>query len=53
MRKNGVASFPDPDGQGQLPFATIDKLDPKSPVFQAAYKACEPVLPTFGPRIEF
>ncbi len=53
MRKNGVASFPDPDGQGQFPVASIGKLDPKSPGFQAAYKACEPLLPTFGPRIEF
>jgi hypothetical protein len=53
MRRNGVSNFPDPNGQGSLPFNSLSKLDPSSPLFQSAYKACQPLLPTFGPRIQF
>jgi hypothetical protein len=53
MRKKGVSSFPDPNGQGRFPFDSLNKLDPSSPSFETAYKACRPLLPTFGPRIQF
>lgn len=38
MRKNGVSSYPDPDGEDldTLP----DDVDPQSPEFQKALKAC-------------
>jgi hypothetical protein len=53
MRKERVSDFPDPDGQGRFPFASLNQLDPNAPVFQAAYKTCQPLLPTFGPQIAF
>jgi hypothetical protein len=52
MRKHGLPSFPDPtsDGGGiQLSIGAKDGLNPKSPVFQAAQKACEDLMP--GPKI--
>jgi hypothetical protein len=52
MRKKGVSNFPDPNGQGNFPFNSVDKLDLSSPRFETAYKACQPLLPTFGPRIQ-
>lgn len=51
MRKNGVANFPDPNGQGTLPHDALTKLDPSNPGFQNAYKACvslEPKGISFG-----
>jgi hypothetical protein len=53
MRKDGVPGFPDPDGQGTFPFASIGRLDPSAPLFQRAFKVCKPLEPTVGPRIEF
>jgi hypothetical protein len=53
MRKKGVASFPDPDGQGRLPFGALSKLDQSAPLFSTAYKACQTFLPKFGPQITF
>jgi hypothetical protein len=49
MRKNGVPSFPDPDGRGEFP-ASVDRIDSKSPVFLAADKACASLYPTLGPK---
>ena len=42
MRSDGVGDFPDPKGQGtiDIPDATGD-LDPGSPTFQGAQKACQ------------
>ncbi len=43
MRDNGVPDFPDPDGGGiNLNGTGIDR---NTPEFQAAHKACEPLLP--------
>jgi len=53
MRKDGVSSFPDPDGQGAFPFGGLARLDPNAPLFQSAYQACRPLLPGFGPQIRF
>lgn len=53
MRKNGVPSFPDPNGQGMFSPATLAQLEPGSPVFQSAYKACLSLMPKIGPRLQF
>jgi hypothetical protein len=49
MRAHGVRNFPDPKFEGGgLSRLTIDKnsgIDPRSPVFQAAQKACQKLLP--------
>jgi len=51
MRRHGVVDFPDPTGQGELPFGAMNKLDPTSPIFRAAYKACWSLFPKVGPQI--
>ena len=46
MRKHGVTNFPDevnPD--------TMQNVDPESPVFRTAYKACWSLYPRVGPQI--
>jgi hypothetical protein len=53
MRKNGVSSFPDPTGQGTFPPGSLARLDPNTPVVHTAFKDCESLEPTVGPRIEF
>ena len=53
MRKHGVPSFPDPNGQGMFTPGQLGQLDPASPLFQTAFKACESLEPKFGPRIAF
>jgi hypothetical protein len=53
MRKNGVPNFPDPNGQGRFPLAAIEKLDPNTPGFQAAFKVCQGLEPKVGPRVSF
>ena len=48
MRSHGLPNFPDPTFSGggvQLSIGGRDGLNPKSPVFQAAQKACEKVMP--------
>jgi hypothetical protein len=45
MRSHGVANFPDPNGQGVIQGSGIN---PGSPSFQAADKACRHVLPNGG-----
>lgn len=52
MRAHGLPSFPDPtsDGRGlKMSIGGKDGLNPRSPVFQAARKACEDLMP--GPKI--
>ncbi len=44
MRENGLPDFPDPNEDGGIQFGG-DGLDPESPEFQAADKACEDVRP--------
>ena len=53
MRKDGVPSFPDPDGRGRFPFASISTLDPSTPLFQHAFKSCQSLEPKVGPRVRF
>jgi hypothetical protein len=48
MRKNGVPDFPDPEG-GKMIFKGGDNVDPNSPQFQAAQKACQKLLPGGAP----
>jgi len=45
MRANGVSSFPDP-GSGPGPQGA--EVDPESPAFQTAQKACQKYLPNDG-----
>jgi hypothetical protein len=48
MRAHGVAKFPDPvfsGGRAELKIDMRNGIDPKSPVFQAAQKACEHLVP--------
>jgi hypothetical protein len=53
MRKHGVPSFPDPNGQGLFSPSSIKGLDPTSPLFQLAFKVCAPLQGNEGPRLEF
>lgn len=53
MRKNGVPSFPDPNGQGMFTPSSLEQLQPSSPLFQTAYKACLALMPKVGPRLQF
>lgn len=53
MRKNGVPSFPDPNGQGQFPLGMIGKLGANPPALARAYQRCASLEPKVGPRIEF
>jgi hypothetical protein len=53
MRKDGVPSFPDPNGEGRFPSGSISKLDPTTPLFQSAFESCQSLEPKVGPRIVF
>jgi hypothetical protein len=48
MRSHGVPNFPDPNGQGSITFGSSDGIDPGSPQFQSAQKACQKLLPNGG-----
>jgi hypothetical protein len=48
MRKHGVASFPDPNGQGVITIHSGMGIDPGSPTFQTARSACQKLLPNGG-----
>jgi hypothetical protein len=45
MRANGVPSFPDPNGQGQI---QVSGIDPSSAQFEKAQQACQKDLPNKG-----
>jgi len=47
MRSHGVADFPDPNGQGGIAITggPSGDLDPNSPQFQSAQRACQHLLP--------
>ena len=45
MRSHGEPNFPDPDAQGNLNISPSAGIDPRSPQFQAAQKACVGLLP--------
>jgi hypothetical protein len=48
MRSHGIANFPDPNSQGAIQVGPGSGIDPRSPKFQAAQKACQKVLPNGG-----
>jgi hypothetical protein len=45
MRANGLPKFPDPNPDGGLRIGRNSGVDPNSPQFKAAEKACETLLP--------
>jgi hypothetical protein len=45
MRSHGLPGFPDPDSQGGLMFTPKDHLNPGSPQFQLAQRACQHLAP--------
>ena len=45
MRAHGVSDFPDPDASGGIDIQPGSGLDPQSPAFQAAQKACRADMP--------
>lgn len=45
MRKNGVPNFPDPTSKGTLLLSPSSGIDPQSPSFQAAARACAKLAP--------
>ena len=47
MRDHGIKDFPDPNPQGGLMISAAPggDLDPNSPQFQAAQKACQSLMP--------
>jgi hypothetical protein len=49
MRANGVPNFPDPGAGGGIQISPGSGLNPQSPAFQAAQKACRKLLPGGGP----
>jgi hypothetical protein len=54
MRSHGVPNFPDPEFSGGMTRITIGakngEMDPQSPVFQAAQKTCQKLMPGGGPK---
>jgi hypothetical protein len=52
MRKHGVPSFPDPNGQGIFSPGALEGLDPTSPLLQSAFKVCGHLQGKLGPRIQ-
>ena len=48
MRSHGVPNFPDPGSGGGIQINPADGIDPNSPKFQAAQRACQKVLPNGG-----
>jgi hypothetical protein len=49
MRAHGVPNFPDPGSGGGIQISPGSGLNPQSPAFQAARKACGKLLPGGGP----
>jgi hypothetical protein len=49
MRANGVPKFPDPSANGNLLITPSSGIDPQSPQFQAAQKACARYFPGGAP----
>lgn len=48
MRKHGLPSYPDPNGQGVITIHSGMGLDPGSPTFRSAQSVCEKLLPNGG-----
>ncbi len=49
MRSNGITNFPDPTSSGGIDISSNSGIDPQSPQFQAAQKACRKYFP--GPDL--
>jgi hypothetical protein len=49
MRSHGVSNFPDPGAGGGIQLNSSSGIDPRSPAFQDAQKACSSLLPGGGP----
>jgi hypothetical protein len=49
MRSHGVPNFPDPNRPGVLTFGSSDGINPSSPKFQSAQRACQKLLPKHAP----
>ena len=45
MRSNGITNFPDPTSGGGIDISSSSGIDPQSPQFQAAQKACRKYFP--------
>ena len=41
MRAHGITGYPDPNGQGTISVAAGPGIDPRSPLFQRAQRACQ------------
>lgn len=48
MRAHGITNFPDPSSSGGINISAGSGVDPNSPQYQAATKACESVAPGGG-----
>jgi hypothetical protein len=48
MRAHGLTGFPDPGRRGEISIAPGSGVDPRSPVFQSAQRACQRLLPKGG-----
>jgi hypothetical protein len=51
MRQHDVLGFPDPNGQGTFSMASMQGIDPNSPLVQTAFKTCEPLESKVGPSV--
>ncbi|HEX3452998.1 MAG TPA: hypothetical protein VHS03_00120 [Gaiellaceae bacterium] len=53
MRAHGVPNFPDPSGNGSLPFTpgSLQKIGLGSSAVTKAFQACQSLEPKVGPRI--
>jgi hypothetical protein len=49
MRSNGITNFPDPTSTGGIDISSSSGIDPQSPQFQTARKACLKYFP--GPDL--
>jgi hypothetical protein len=49
MRSHGITKFPDPDSKGNLGISGDIGINPNSPQFKAADRACKPLLPAPNP----
>jgi hypothetical protein len=49
LHSHGVPNFPDPNSSGQIPKDQITALDPSSPQFEVAQRACAKLWPYRGP----
>jgi hypothetical protein len=48
MRKHGLPSYPDPNGQGVITIHSGMGIDPGSPAFASARSVCQKLLPNGG-----